>query len=572
MEDGSRTARRHGGDVMDDDVNRARRNAARIRPRAWPHVLELELAAARRELARLDEQLQSATSRLHAAGEQLRGANEQLDTAARENAALRAELGKERQQGDEYRRRLRELEQLNSTLIVTLGQVKGDIARAADSRAWRWGHFATTLGWRLRGRQIRTKGALAAAIGRISRAELESRGLPAPSRPPELAPARSHGRDPGAVNAAPLPLSHEDELAVERYRAALAGELRRRLGPPPERSHWPSVSVVIPTRDGRLLLERVIRGLSEHTDYPAFEVVVIDNGSSDGSLEYLEGLHTTFPLTIVSSGENGSFSEANAIGVERAGSELLLFLNNDVEPFEQGWLYELVAALDAHDVDAVGATLIHAEAAGAHQDAEPLVQHRSIALRWEEQVVRPYNAGDGEPLWDCGFGIEQRCPMVTAACMLIRRETFERVGGFDRTYRFGMEDVDLGLKLVTGGGRMAAGDEPCSSTANRQRRCVKTVTFVGPTAHTTEESFSNAGARRCCAPIASGACAGINSGPTAAHHMQRSRLPIKTRPRAGEIGTQLTNWAVRSRVRGGRSVTRSAGTTNGIRCQRTSIM
>jgi spore maturation protein CgeB/GT2 family glycosyltransferase len=448
MEDGSQTTTGRT-DAANPGAATDRPDLAPRRRRVHGQALELELLAARRELVRLDDRLRAAT-------EQLRAAKEQLEVVLGQRALLLASEEKLGLQLEEHRRRLRELEQLNSTLTVTLGQVKNDVERAADSRAWRWGHFATTLGWRLRGRQVRTQGALAAAIGRISRAELETRGLPAPANPRALPPAASSRRAPGVVRAAPLPLNPEDELKVERYRSGLAAELRRRLGPTPERRAWPSVTAVIPTRDGRLELERLMRGLLEHTDYPELEVIVVDNDSADGTLEYLNRLETSFSLKIVAGAESMSFSEANAIGAHQAAGELLLFLNNDVEPFEAGWLRELVTGLDATDVDAVGATLIHAETSAVAPDAEPLVQHRSIALRWEDQIVRPYNVGDGASLWDCAFGIEQRCAAVTAACMLIRGDTFESLGGFDRAYRFGLEDVDIGMKLAAGGGRMSA--------------------------------------------------------------------------------------------------------------------
>ena len=184
-------------------------------------------------------------------------------------------------------------------------------------------------------------------------------------------------------------------------------------------------------------------------------MIVVDNGSSDGSLQYLAEMSTPFDLKTIDSGENLSFAQANSLGAAQASGELLLFLNNDVEPFETGWLRELVAALEVNDVEAVGATLVHSEPIGAPPDAEPIVQHRAIAFRWEDGTVRGFNLGDGESLWEDTFGIERRCPAVTAACMLIRSEIYERVGGFESAYRFGTEDIDLGLKLVAAGAQLA---------------------------------------------------------------------------------------------------------------------
>ena len=97
-------------------------------------------------------------------------------------------------------------------------------------------------------------------------------------------------------------------------------------------------------------LKRLFAGLIEHTSYPALEVIVLDNASSDGTLDYLESLEAPFPVTVLASEDNLSFSEANARGARGAQGELLLFLNNDIEPFESAWLKELVCALDSDGV------------------------------------------------------------------------------------------------------------------------------------------------------------------------------------------------------------------------------
>lgn len=65
---------------------------------------------------------------------------------------------------------------------------------------------------------------------------------------------------------------------------SLAEEVRRRLGPPPSRAEWPLVSIIVLNRDGAGHLRRLLAGLVERTDYPDFELIVVDNGSSDDSL------------------------------------------------------------------------------------------------------------------------------------------------------------------------------------------------------------------------------------------------------------------------------------------------
>lgn len=402
------------------------------------------------------------------AAEQVAGELEDVQGALQTVRKQLAEADRLRQHSiAEYAAQLRRQQQTVSALAVALGRVRDDIERASSSRAWRYGHGLTRMLARIAGRRRRTQGALATALSCIARVESETRGLSeahgASVGPPALsagaAGSQSLKVDEGSAPTEPsaLPLSEERQAIVLEARAALASRLRERLGPPPERSRWPLVSAVVPTRNGLHHLECLFAGLVDYTDYPALEVIVVDNASTDGSRSFLAELHTPFPLHIIANDENLTFSEANARGAEHATGQLLLFLNNDVEAFEPGWLKELVCALDVEGVAAVGATLLHPEQLdGEHPlESAPIVQHRAIRFRWQDGMVKAFNSGDGEELIDVSFGAELRAPAVTAACTLIGREDFERVNGFGGGYRYGTEDVDLGLKLLVCGGETA---------------------------------------------------------------------------------------------------------------------
>jgi O-antigen biosynthesis protein len=392
---------------------------------------ELRVLAAKRE-----ESVERLGGELERAESQLGASRRELD--ASERARVREVA--------EHSMRARRLEQEVSALSVGLRHTREDIERAARSRAWRLGHLITRTLSRLARRPVRTQGALVAALARIERVQGAVYELPPPAA---SAPAALPSEPPTEVRLSPA-----QELELAERRAALAARLREHLGPPPARERWPSVSAIVPTRNGRQHLERMFAGLIEHTRYPELEVIVVDNASSDDTLAYLESLDTPFPVHVVANGENLSFSQTNARGTQRASGELLLFLNNDVEPFEAGWIEELVCALESEGVDAVGATLLHPEDLDRPPE-EPRVQHRAIRFRWQDGMVKGFNHGDGESLWEGPFGIELRAPAVTAACMLIARDSFERVGGFGEAYRYGTEDVDLGLKLLVSGGESA---------------------------------------------------------------------------------------------------------------------
>jgi GT2 family glycosyltransferase len=250
----------------------------------------------------------------------------------------------------------------------------------------------------------------------------------------------------------------------------LAAELRRRLGPPPDMAEWPLVSMIVPNRDGAGMLRRLLRGLNEHTDYPSLELVLVDNASSDDSLEFIRRVDAPFAISIVANPHNESFSDACNQGAELASGDLLLFLNNDVEPFESGWLRELVACRRRAAAAAVAATLVCLEEEHDRSfDHGYGIQHRGLEFREEDGMLVPALRGwEADPL-DERLGLDDEPPAVAAACLLVERGALERVGGFSHGYVYGAEDVDLSLKLRDAGlpvllsGRSVAIHHPVST-------------------------------------------------------------------------------------------------------------
>ena len=204
----------------------------------------------------------------------------------------------------------------------------------------------------------------------------------------------------------------------------------------------PSVRIVVPTRDGYDHLRRLFAGLAETTRYRSFEVVVVDNASTDRSAELYEK-SWGFPLSVVENSTNVSFSEACNQGAANSEAEYLLFLNNDIEPITPDWLGAMVEALETDpDAVAAGALLVYPE-----EGRVPFtVQHRGIGFRHVEGVLLPNNLGGDDPLDEGLLGI-RRVAAATAACLMVQAAEFADVGGFDEGYVYGLEDVDFCMRL-----------------------------------------------------------------------------------------------------------------------------
>lgn len=224
--------------------------------------------------------------------------------------------------------------------------------------------------------------------------------------------------------------------------SAMARPLARLVDPP-------LVSVIVPTRDRAALLRVCMEGVLHRTDYPRLEVIIADNGSSESDAMALLAELARDPRVRVARFEGPfNFSALNNQAVGLAHGAILLLLNNDIEVIESHWLYEMVSQAVRPEIGAVGARLLYRDGR---------VQHAGIALGVGGGVAGHLHlkaAGDS----DGYFGDLRHArdvSAVTAACMAVRRNVFDAVGGFDAEHlAVAFNDVDLCLKIRASGLRI----------------------------------------------------------------------------------------------------------------------
>ena len=194
----------------------------------------------------------------------------------------------------------------------------------------------------------------------------------------------------------------------------------------------PKVTIVIPTKDRLDLLMRCVTSVEEQTDYPDFDVVIVDNGTTEReALAYLDAS----PHQVIRRPGPFNFSWLINEGAAAATGELLLLLNNDTEMHQRDWLAVLVDELADPSVGAVGCRLV-----GVEGDT----QHEGIALGLAGLIAVNLDLGGY-----CGFDLVPRDVVsVTAACVLIRREVFESIGRFDEDLPVGFGDVEFCLRFA----------------------------------------------------------------------------------------------------------------------------
>ncbi len=206
------------------------------------------------------------------------------------------------------------------------------------------------------------------------------------------------------------------------------------------------VSIVIPTRDRVDLLETCIASIRARTQLGQYEIVVVDNDSSDPSTHRLFETLARDGVRIVACPGSFNYALLNNVGVAAAQGERVLLLNNDVEIRSDSWLTELASRLE-RDVGAVGAVL---------RWPNGIVQHGGVVLGPGFSAADAFNDCSGE---DPGHGdllrVAHEASAATAACLLVRRSDYLALGGFDAdTFPVLFNDVDFCLRLRARGLRV----------------------------------------------------------------------------------------------------------------------
>ncbi|MDF8358673.1 glycosyltransferase family 2 protein [Ensifer adhaerens] len=210
----------------------------------------------------------------------------------------------------------------------------------------------------------------------------------------------------------------------------------------------PAVSVIIPTRDRADLLEACLKGLFENTAPADLDVIVIDNESSEPATLALFSLYEqSGRIRRISLPGGFNFARACNIGVDAAKHDLILLLNNDVEPIDCHWLECLAGELDDQTVGAAGNLLLFPDG---------FVQHGGVTLGAGTVARHTFHFLDPKDGGDRGLLSQRRdLSAVTAACLLTRKDLWRRLGGMEeQKLTVAFNDVDYCLKLREAGFRI----------------------------------------------------------------------------------------------------------------------
>jgi O-antigen biosynthesis protein len=221
----------------------------------------------------------------------------------------------------------------------------------------------------------------------------------------------------------------------------------------PELDHEPLVSLVIPTRgtvreiryEQVALVSHCLRGIAERSTYENYEVVIVADRTTPAAILDELRLICGQRLRVVEFSRPFNFSEKINAGAVHSRGEHLLLLNDDVEVVTPNWIERMVMYSQLPEIGAVGGKLLL-------EDGR--LQHGGVGFEGG-LPGHPYYGWPGDaPGYGNGLRVARNLLAVTGACLMTRREIFDRIGGFSPTYPVNYNDVDYCLKLRAEGKRV----------------------------------------------------------------------------------------------------------------------
>ena len=263
---------------------------------------------------------------------------------------------------------------------------------------------------------------------------------------------RSHSQSVASdVSAKPYVVdSAKKALGAHLKRLGLSGTVSEAMVPTTYKIQYdiignPLVSIIIPTKDHILDLEKCLSSLYSKSTYKNFEVIVVENNSVESStFEYYETIKSKYENLSVIKWESGfNYSAINNFAASKAKGEYVLLLNNDIEVITPDWLEQMLMFAQRRDVGAVGAMLYYPDDTIQHAGA--IIGIGGVAGHAHKYFKR------NSPGYVARAAIAQNLSACTAACLLVRKDVYDEVGGLDEGFAVAFNDMDFCMNIRKAG-------------------------------------------------------------------------------------------------------------------------
>lgn len=200
------------------------------------------------------------------------------------------------------------------------------------------------------------------------------------------------------------------------------------------------VSVIIPNKDHKDDLKTCVTSILQKTTYGNYELIIVENNSETNEIfDYYKELEMNSRIKVVTWNGEFNYSAINNFGVSNSDGDYIVFLNNDTEIISENWIETMLGNCQRKEVGAVGAKLYY---------KDDTIQHAGVVLNLGGIAGHVMVGESRESLGYCAKAkVQLNYSAVTAACMIMSRENFDKVGGFDEKLGVAFNDVDLCLKV-----------------------------------------------------------------------------------------------------------------------------
>ncbi|MEQ8173199.1 MAG: glycosyltransferase family 2 protein, partial [Candidatus Eremiobacterota bacterium] len=240
-------------------------------------------------------------------------------------------------------------------------------------------------------------------------------------------------------------VSAKKALEEHLQRTGLKGEVKDGLWPGTKQVTYeitklPKISIIILNKNHYEDLKKCINSIINKSSYKNFEIIIMENGSDEENIfDFYKELKRRENIRIITWNDSFNYAAINNFAVNYAKGEILLFLNNDIEIINQDWIERMLEHAVRKEIGAVGAKLYY---------PDNTIQHGGVIIGIQGAAGHAHkNYHKDSPGYFARLKVIQNLSAVTAACVMIRKEVFKEIEGFDERYTIAFNDVDLCLKI-----------------------------------------------------------------------------------------------------------------------------
>lgn len=210
----------------------------------------------------------------------------------------------------------------------------------------------------------------------------------------------------------------------------------------------PRVSIIIPTKNKPDLLRMCVDSIHEKTLYKNYEILIVDNGSTDKeALEYIASLAERENVDVITIKGKFNYSRLNNVAAGHASGDVLGLVNNDIEIISPDWMGEMVRHVIRPEIGVVGAKLFYPNS---------FIQHAGVILGLRGVAGHAFKGyRNGMASYFRRADVVQNYSAVTAACMFVQKEVYQKIGGLDEdNLAVAYNDIDFCLRASEKGYRI----------------------------------------------------------------------------------------------------------------------